>query len=94
MASSSAVSVVSGVKVESSVEPGGEIGVESGTDGACVSMCTVGGVLVWSCRPVGRLAAGTRSCLSRGSFVPFRPFGQNKRAADPEWGSAALKAPA
>src|SRR5690606_34052533 len=41
MASSSAVSAVSGVKVGSSVEPGLGIVSEGGTDGACASSCTV-----------------------------------------------------
>ena len=68
MASSSAVSAVSGVKVESSVRPGGGIVSEGGTDGACASSCTVR--LPRLVVPAG--LAGWR--LVPGSFLVPRPL--------------------
>jgi hypothetical protein len=95
MASSSAVSAVSGVKVESSVRPGGGIVSEGGTDGACASSCTVRLPRLVVPALLDRVAAWYRVLfLSRGPFALPSPFGENRRAADPGWGSAALKAPA
>src|SRR5690606_14833452 len=96
LSSSSAVSSVSDVKVGSSVEPGLGIVSEGGTDGSCASSCKVRlPRLVVSGRSAG-MAAGTGFCsLPRGAFfgVVHRSW-TNRRAADPGWGSAALKAPA
>src|SRR6476661_8348952 len=76
MASSSAVSAVRGIKVESSVRPGGGIVSEGGTDGACASSCTV---------RLPRLvvpAGGGRYrvlFLSRGPFALSSPVGDKQK---------------
>src|SRR5919106_4804741 len=80
MASSSAVSAVSGVKVESSVRPGGGIVSEGGTDGACASSCTVGLPRLVGPALLGRVSAWYRVLvLSRGPFAPSSPFGDKQK---------------
>ncbi|GAA3741231.1 hypothetical protein GCM10023082_42770 [Streptomyces tremellae] len=82
-----------GVKAESSVEPGGGIVSDGGTDGACASSCTVGFPRLFG--PAG----GPDGVWYRG-FVPEAPSlrpsrsGQTEGPRNPGWGSAALKAPA
>src|SRR5882757_1768271 len=79
MASSSAVSAVSGIKVESSVRPGGEIVSEGGTDGACASSCTVR--LPRLVVPAGWPVGGWYRVLffSRGPFAPPSPVGDKQK---------------
>ena len=95
MASSSAVSAVSGSQggVLREAGRGDRFGRRYGRG---VRFELHGGVfLVWSvpaCWAGWRLVPG--AFLSRGPFAPSSPFGENRRAADPGWGSAALKAPA